>query len=326
MKALVTGATGFVGSHLVDQLLKRGHDVTALIRSPAKAVGLAERGVHLVRGDLGDLAALEAAASGQQVIYHAAALTGAPTEAELLAANSEGTRRVLEAAVAAGSVTRLVLVSSGAAGGPAEPGRPRDATEADRPVTMYGRSKLAAERVVRDATIPWTILRPPAVYGPRDRDGFLAVFRAARRLGIVPVFGDGSQELSLVHAADFAEACIAAATASDTAGQTYYVNHPEVLTSAALAARVGVAVGRARVRLVPLPHWLTRTALGVTGSWARLRGQHTILHADKANEFIQPAWTGDPTRLMAATGWRPGRDHDAGFAETAAWYRDAGLL
>lgn len=325
MKALVTGATGFVGSHLVDALLARGHQVTALIRSPAKAAGLAERGVRLVKGDLADIAALEAAAADQQAIYHVAALTGAINEAEFLEANREGTRRIAEAAARAGGVERLVLVSSGAAGGPAEPGRPRDTDEPDRPVTMYGRSKLAAEDVVRLSPVPWTILRPPAVYGPRDRDGFLPVFRAARRFGIVPVFGDGSQELSLVHAADLAEACIAAAGRPATVGETYYVNHPEVLTSAELASRVGEAVGR-RVTTVPLPHWLTRTALTLTGAWAALLRQRTILRADKANEFVERAWTGDPSRFMAATGWSAARDHAAGLAETAAWYRDQGLL
>lgn len=325
MKALVTGATGFVGSHLVDRLLAHGHEVTALIRSPAKAAGLAERGVRLVRGDLADLAALDEAATGQQAVYHVAALTGALNEAEFLEANREGTRRLVEAVTRAGDTGRLVLVSSGAAGGPAQPGRPRDADADDQPVTMYGRSKLAAERVVHAAAVPWTILRPPAVYGPRDRDGFLPVFRAATRFGVVPVFGDGSQELSLLHVVDLAEACIAAATSEATAGETYYVNHPEVITSAQLARRVGEAVGRP-VRTVPLPHWLTRTALSMTGAWAALRRQRTILHADKANEFIQAAWTGDPARFMAATGWHPSRDHASGFAETAEWYRDQGLL
>lgn len=325
MKALVTGATGFVGSHLVDALLGRGHQVTALIRSPAKAAGLADRGVRLVKGDLADLAAIEEAVAGQQAVYHVAALTGAVNEAEFLEANREGTRRIAEAAARAGDLARLVLVSSGAAGGPARTGAPRDTGDPDRPVTMYGRSKLAAEEVVRLAPVPWTILRPPAVYGPRDRDGFLPVFRAAARYGIVPVFGDGSQELSLVHAADLATACMAAATSNATAGETYYVNHPEVITSAELARRVGEAVGRP-VRIVPLPHWLTRSALALTGTWAALRRQRTILRADKANEFVQPAWTGDPSRFMAATGWSPSREHAAGFAETAAWYREQGLL
>ncbi len=325
MKALVTGATGFVGSHLVDRLLSRGHDVTALIRSPAKAAGLAERGVHLVRGDLADLAALAEATAGQAVIYHAAALTGASDEATFLAANREGTRNLIEAASAAGGGARMVLVSSGAAGGPARRGVPRTADGADAPVTMYGRSKLAAEAVVRESDLAWTVLRPSAVYGPRDLDGFLPVFRAAGRLGIAPVFGDGSQELSLIHAEDFADACIAAADAPGTLRQVYYVNHPEVITSAELARAVGRAVGRP-VRVLPLPAWLARVALGVTGRWASLTGRKTILQGDKANEFLQPAWTGDPSPFIRDTGWAPRHDLDAGLRQTAAWFREQGLL
>ena len=125
--------------------------------------------------------------------------------------------------------------------------------------------------------------------------------------------------------AGLAAGALAAVGADDAAGATYYVNHPEVITSAELARRVGAAVGR-DVRVIPLPHWLTRGALTLTGAWAALFRQRTILRADKANEFVQPAWTGDPTRFMADTGWLPSHDHDTGFAETAAWYRDQGLL
>ncbi len=325
MKVLVTGATGFVGSHLVDNLLARGHEVTALVRSPARAAPLAARGVRLVEGDLAARDALRDATEGRQVVIHAAAVTGAPSDAVFLAANRDGTANVVEAAARAGSVERLVLLSSGAAGGPAAKGAPRTGHEADRPVTMYGRSKLAAEAVLRGAAVPWTILRPPAVYGPRDLDGFLPVFRAARRLGLAPVFGDGTQELSLVHAADLAAACVAAAAAPAAIGRTYYVNHPEVVTSAELARAVGRAVGR-DVRVFPLPAWVARAAMAVSGRIAALTGRKTILQGDKVNEFLEPAWTGDPTAFIRDTAWRPTWDLETGLADTAAWYRGEGLL
>lgn len=324
MRALVTGATGFVGSHVVDRLLERGHEVVALIRSPDKARGLSERGVHLVRGDLGDVGALTTAAEGADVVYHIAALTGAVDEAEFLQANREGTANVVRAARAAGGDPRIVLISSMAAGGPAERDRPRQAAGDDRPVTMYGRSKLASEQVVREQPLPWTILRPPTIYGPRDRDNLITIFKAAR-LGFTPVFGDGSQQLSLVHVDDLAEAILLAGAAPAVEGQTYYANHPEVLTSADLVEHIGRASGRA-VRLVPLPEWLTRSALTVTGAWAAALRRRTILRADKANEFYQAAWTGDPTPFITATGWTPKFDAASGLAHTAEWYRNAGWL
>lgn len=325
MKTLVTGATGFVGSHLVEQLLQRGHQVSALVRSPSRAAPLAARGVRLITGDLSDTRAIAEAVAGQDAIVHAAALTGAISEAEYFAANRDGTARIVEAAVAAG-VPRLVHISSGAAGGPAQLDRPRSGhNEPDVPVTMYGRSKLAAEAVVRAAPLEWSILRPPAVYGPGDLANFLTVFRTARRLGIAPVFGDGSQQLSLVHVADLALAAILAAELPAHQQGMYYVNHPEVVTSRQLVSEIGRALGR-ELRVVPLPHWVTRNALRLTGAWARSLDRKTILHADKIHEFAGPAWTGDPARFIAATGWAPQFDLVRGLAETAAWYRREGLL
>jgi 2-alkyl-3-oxoalkanoate reductase len=324
MRALVTGATGFVGSHVVDRLLERGHEVVALIRSPAKALGLAERGVQLVRGDLDDIPALTTAAAGVDVVYHIAALTGAVDEAEFLQANREGTANVVRAAHAAGGDPRLVLISSMAAGGPAERDRPRRGAGDERPVTMYGRSKLASELVVREQALPWTILRPPTIYGPRDRDNLITIFKAARA-GFAPVFGDGTQQLSMVHVDDLAEAILLAGESPAVIGGTFYTNHPEILTSAALVGQVGLAIGRS-VRLVPLPEWLARTALTATGAWAAAFRRRTILRADKANEFYQPAWTGDPAPFIAATGWTPRYDAATGLAHTAEWYRTAGWL
>lgn len=325
MKTLVTGATGFVGSHLVQQLLERGHEVSALVRSPERAAPLGARGVRLIAGDLASVDAIAEAVAEQDVIYHAAAMTGARNEAEFLAANRDGTSRMIEAAVHA-AVPRFVHISSAAAGGPSSSGVPRTGLqEPDAPVTMYGRSKLAAEHMVRDAPLGWTILRPPAVYGPADSTNFLDVFRTARRLGIAPVFGDGSQQLSLVHVTDLAAAAIAAGENPATSGQLYYVNHPEVVTSRELVEAIGHAVDR-RMRVVPLPHWITRNALRVTGAWAHLLDRKTILHADKVHEFVQPAWTGDPSRFMADTGWAPRFDLALGLRDTAAWYRREGWL
>jgi dihydroflavonol-4-reductase len=322
MRALVTGATGFVGSHLVEALRRRGHDVTALVRSPAKAGPLTALGARVAAGDLSDTRALERAADRQDVVFHVAGLVSALDEAAFLRANRDGTALLLEAAARAG-VGRFVFVSSMAAAGPSATGRPLSGSEPPQPVTTYGRSKLAAERAVRASSIPWTILRPPMVYGPRDREA-LKVFRLAR-LGIAPVFGTGTQELSAVHGADLAEALIASAEADTVVGRVYYPCHPETFTSAGFVRAVGAAVGR-RVRVVPVPRWLGTAALSVTGGVARLTGRSTILTPDKANEFFQPAWTGDPGPFGAETGWQARFDLQTGLADTFRWYRSAQWL
>ncbi|HWB43620.1 MAG TPA: NAD-dependent epimerase/dehydratase family protein [Gemmatimonadales bacterium] len=322
MKALVTGATGFVGSHLVEALRRRGDQVTALVRSPAKAAALEPLDVRLVAGDLDDPASLARAVEGQELVFHVAGLVAARSESEFMRCNRDGTESLLAAGAAAG-VSRFVLVSSMAAGGPATPGRPLTGAEPARPVTAYGRSKLAAEAAVTAGSLPWVILRPPTVYGPRDRE-VLKVFRMAR-LGVAPVFGDGSQQLSAVHGGDLAQALVAAGTAPETCRKVYYPCHPEVSTSAAFVRAVGSAMGR-RLSLVPIPAPVGRALLAVTEASARLAGQTTILTRDKANEFFQEAWTGDPSPLARDSGWRATYDLSAGLADTYRWYRSAGWL
>ena len=322
MKALVTGATGFVGSHLVEALQRSRVEVTALARSKEKAAALLAGGVRVITADLHDPDGLAQAAEGQQVIYHVAGVVAARNEAEFLRANRDGTRNILAAAEAGGR-PRFILVSSLAAGGPAPRGLPLDGSEPARPVTAYGRSKLASEQAVRGSTLSWTIVRPPIVYGPRDREVF-KVFRIAR-FGVAPVFGDGTQELSAVHAADLAGALLAVAATDRTAGRTYNACHPEVFTSAQFGRAVGESMGRS-VGTVRIPAPLGRMLLSLTETAASIGGQTTILTTDKANEFFQPAWTGDPRPLTRDTGWSATHDLRSGLADTYQWYRRDGWL
>ncbi len=322
MKALVTGATGFVGSHVVEALLRRGDEVRALVRTPGKAAGLAGRGVTLIAGDLHDDHALGRASDGVDVIYHIAGAVAARDEAAFLHANRDGTAKLIAAASRAGR-PRVVHVSSLAAAGPSRAGYPLRGDEAPHPVTAYGRSKLAGERVVAAASLPWTIVRPPMVYGPRDRE-VLKVFRLARAR-IAPVFGDGSQLLSAVHGGDLADALIAAATAEDAVGRTYYACHPEIFTSADFVRAVAESQHR-RVVTLPIPARAGQAALTLTEASSRLLGKVTILTRDKANEFFQAAWTADPGRLTTDTGWRAVHDLRSGLADTYQWYLAAGWL
>jgi dihydroflavonol-4-reductase len=322
MKALVTGATGFVGSHVAEALRRSGDDVTALARSARKVEALTALGATVVAGDLHDVAALQRAVEDQDVVYHVAGLVAARNEAEFLRANREGTENIVATMERAG-VSRLVLVSSLAAAGPAPRGAPLAGDEPPRPVTAYGRSKLAAEQTVRRSGLSWSIVRPPIVYGPRDRE-VLKVFRLAR-LRIAPVFGDGAQELVAVHAADLAAALIAVATSPATAGRTYTACHPEVFTAAEFGVAVAAAMRRS-VTTLRIPQSVGRAVLSLTEAAAKLTRQSTILTTDKANEFFQPAWTGDPAPLTRDTGWRAGFDLRHGLAHTYRWYREAGWL
>ena len=323
MNVFVTGGTGFVGAHLVNALRARGDTVTALVRRPA-LVGQLGWGpeVRLVRGDLDDEAALREGSAGADVVYHVAGKIAARNVAEFMATNRDGTANVLEAARDAGA-RRVLFVSSLAVGGPTTPGHPIDENRPPMPVTDYGRSKLAAEVLVRAMPLAWTIVRPPVVYGEWDR-GTLKIFQLARR-GVVPVFGEGSQELSVIHAEDLARSLIAAATSPAAVGRVYFAAHPTTTTSRELVLAAGRALGRTP-RIVPVPPLVARGVLWAVGTLAHIAGQATLLSADKGNEYLAPAWTCRSDALTRDTGWRAEIELETGLRRAANWYREVGWL
>lgn len=324
MRVFVTGGTGFVGTHVVAALRERGHLVTCLVRDPAKARHVF--GAHapeLVLGDLADAQALTRGCTAADAVVHLAGLTAARSRAELFAVNAGGTHAVVDAVGAVGGDRpRLVHISSLAAAGPVVNGVTPTSDEEAHPVSDYGRSKLAGEEPVRQLPLAWTILRPPAVYGPWDRE-FLRLFRMAGR-GVAPVFGDGSQRLSLVFAGDLANAVVRCLEGAPAPG-VYYPAHREVTTTRALVEGIATALG-ARVRVLPIPRGIIRPLFWITGNLAKAAGRATLLSADKANELLADAWTCSPAALEAGTGWRASTDLAEGLRRTAAWYRDAGWL
>ena len=323
MNVFVTGATGFVGAHLVKALLARGDSVTALARRPALAEMLGwGNDVRLLKGGLDDEAVVRQGCAGMDVVYHVAGKIAARDMAEFMATNRDGTASVLEAA-RDGGARRFLFVSSLAVSGPTEPGQPIDETRPPAPVTDYGRSKLAAEVLVQAMPLPWTIVRPPVVYGEWDR-GTLKIFQLAKR-GILPVFGDGSQELSVIHAEDLARAIVAAATAPTAAGKIYFAAHPTTTTSRALAVSVAKALGK-RPSVIGIPPLVARGVLWAAGTLAHIAGKATLLSADKGNEYLAPAWTCRSDALRRDAGWQAEIELETGLRRAANWYREVGWL
>jgi dihydroflavonol-4-reductase len=321
VRAFVTGGTGFIGTHLVDALLAQGSTVTCLVRSPAKATTLERKGVRLLVGDLTVESALTEGCREADVVFHLAGLIAAPTVEHFMAANRDGTANLLRAAEV--RARRFVFVSSLAAAGPSTPGHPIDERRPPEPVTPYGASKLAGELLVRKAPLAWTVVRPPAVYGEWDR-AFLKLFALANR-GFVPLVGDGSQELSLVYGADLARALLAVAAADGTVGRVYFAAHPEITTTRAVAEAVARTLGR-KLRILTVPKPVARVLMGTVGRLARLTGGSSVLSAERAAEFLAPAWTCRSDALRRDAGWEARTTLETGLQRTAAWYQEEGWL
>lgn len=334
MKVFVTGGTGFLGSHLVEALLARGDDVVCLVRDPGKVDRVFDKQrPRLVAGNLNDVAALETGAGGADLVFHVAGLIAAVSRADFFNANAEGTRRVARAAAkVAPNLQRFVYVSSQAASGPSRRGEALTESAKPNPLTEYGRSKLAGEEAVRECTFPWTIVRPPVVYGPRDTE-VLRMFRTVR-MGVAPIFGDGKQELSVIYVEDLVTALLKAA-ASPKPGATYFAAHRQVLTSRDFVSAIYHAVRGTEPQksarasgpfLLPIPSMVARGALWMTEKAAQLTGKPTLLTPDKANEFLAEAWVCSSAALERDTGWVAQFDLGTGLSRTAAWYRSHGWL
>lgn len=326
MKALVTGATGFVGSHLVERLLREGVETACLVRPTSSLAHLEGLDVERRVATLEDPEALARAVEGVELVFHCAGLTRARSLPTYAAANVAGTQRLLQAVAQQGrTLRRFVYVSSLAAVGPCPSDEPFDERAICLPRDAYGATKLAAERAVLAELkwLPGVVVRPPAVYGPRDRN-FLPLFRMARRFGLAPVIGSPSKQLTVVHAADLADCLWRAATSAAAEGQTYFVGSGTHTWSEVLDA-LAEALGK-RLRRMPIPALLARLA----GEWGEVKWTLTrrpqLISRRKVRDMLQPRWTCSWAKAADELGYQPQVSLDAGFRQTAEWYAASGWM
>ena len=301
MKLAVTGGTGFVGSHLLDVATAEGHDVTALARREQAA----RTNVDWVLGDLSDREALRRLVEGADAVIHVAGTINAPDTAGFEKGNVQGTLAMLAAATA-GGVQRFVHVSSLAAREPK--------------LSLYGASKAKAEELVHSSGLDWAIVRPPAVYGPGDKET-LELFRMAK-LGLMLMPPKG--RVSVIHADDLARLLIALAGSAIASnilveaddGKSGGWTHREF--ARALAAAVGT-----RPAIVSSPGILLRAAAHLDQWW---RGEKAKLTTDRAAYFSHRNWVVEPKRACPPQLWQPKIDTPKGLTDTAEWYRAKGWL
>lgn len=327
MKVLLTGANGFVGSHILDSLCGRGITTAVLLRPASNRRFIEHHLPHVeVRtGSIGDLPSLGAALEDVTHVIHCAGCTKALRADGFHEVNHRGARNVVEAVNRRpGQIQRLVHISSLAAGRPALPDRPAREDDPPGPVSEYGRSKLAGELEVRNGCkSEHVILRPPAVYGPRDGE-FLRLFKAVKA-HLRPRLGGGRQALSFVFVKDLAEAAVTCLSHPAAAGKTYYVASPEVLTAIAMADEIAVQMKTWTVPL-PLPTaalWPVCLAQEII---SRLTGKPNVLSLQKFAELRAAGWVCDAGRLRRELDFVCPTTLRSGIAETLVWYRQQAWL
>lgn len=312
----VTGCTGFIGSHVLEAISSAGVPCRVLARDPRR-VPVSGANVEVVVGGLDDRSALERLVSGCPIVLHLAGAVRAGRAEVFDRVNRVGTENLLTAAAHTSPGCRMVLVSSQAAAGPSPSPAGRRPEDVPAPVSAYGRSKLAAEELVRRwGAGDWTIVRPPAVYGPRDVDVF-QFFRLASR-GIVPLPA-GERWVTMAHVADVLRGVLSTA-AGGVDGRVLHLGHPEAMTMDDLVTRLARA-GGVRVRTLRVPVWVLRGA-GRVGDLLQLLGWSSVaMTSDKARELSARHWSFETASSLDALGIGGAVPFSEGAAETWAWYR-----
>lgn len=324
MRVLVTGGTGFLGSHLVERLLDEpGSEVYALVRDPSRPRWLEGlRGVRLLAGDLANVPALPA---GLDAVYHVAGSTKTLRSNAYYTVNRDGTANLLRALEGRSGRPRFVHFSSLAAVGPSAPGQPVREDDPPRPISHYGESKLLAEREVlrRKDDLPVVLLRLGAVYGPRDVD-FLEYFRWIKR-GVRPILGR-RKSMSLVYVRDAVRAALLAGRADLPSGEILNIADPKPCGWEDIGRITAGILGKKPVG-VHLPLWTAYLATAASEGVGRLIGTESNLWSfDKIKQMKPDAWVADVGKAREALGFEILFTLDQGLGETIAWYLWKGLL
>ena len=325
-KVFVTGGTGFVGSHLVDRLIEGGRAVKCLVRRASNLRYLNHPQIEFVYGGLDDSTDWDDALRGVDTIYYVAGLTFARRPEDYFAVNERGTEAVVKAALSKrDQIKKFVQVSSLAATGPGPNGQSVDEETPPAPITPYGRSKLAGENIARAAgdKMAVTVVRPPAVYGPRDY-ALYELFKTIGR-GLSPMIGNYDKRISLVHAHDLANGIILAGESERSAGRVYFISSDEVYSYRDLASRIAGIFGK-RVRSFAIPRPVAFGIAYAAEAAAALTRKPPVINRDKVIDLSQACWGCSIERAKRELGYSQRVPIEEGLRSTIDWYRQEGWL
>ncbi len=322
MRVLVTGASGFLGSHVAEQLSAAGHQVVALVRKSSKVDFLKTlKGVEFAFGDVADRDSIKVAVKGADAVIHSAGAVKARSPEEFHQINVGGTENAFFAAKeAAPDLKRFVFVSSLAGAGPSEDGRPVSITSRN-PVTHYGRSKLDAEDFLEGHkdSLPITMIRPPMIYGPRDNESFAFFQSVSRRF--LPKVGPGTNTLSVIYASDAASACIQAITSDVPSASRYFIDDGEIYVWNDMLAEIETALAKKALVRFSVPFSALKLAAFASETMGKATGKAVMLTRDKVNELTAAHWVCDSTSTRRDLHWTPKVRWPEGTRLSVEWYR-----
>jgi len=326
LKALVTGANGFVGSHLVEGLLSRNYQVTCLVRKTSNLRWLSGLEVEYVYADISQKKSLKNVLKEANIFFHVAGLTKAKSQEEYFEANYKGTKNLIEVCVEDNpQIRRFVYVSSQAAVGPGKDGQPLDENSPCNPITDYGKSKLEGEKIVLEysSKLPVTIIRPPAVYGPRDSD-ILGFFKVANK-GFSTLLGRGESYISLCYVEDLIEGIISAAESPKAIGQIYFIAD-DLVYSWREAFRIIAEILNKKTITLRIPRAFLFTVAFISENIFRLLGKPALVNMQKVREITQKYWLCDVSKAKKELGFSPKYKLEEGARKTVRWYKQKGWL
>ncbi|MEW5799642.1 MAG: NAD-dependent epimerase/dehydratase family protein [Bacteroidota bacterium] len=318
--AFVTGGTGFIGSHLVDRLLSKGYTVRCLVRNPNKLGFLKGLPIEIFEGDLFSTSVLEKGIEGAQYVYHVAGVVAAKKKEEFYRYNRDGTKNIVEATARVNpSVKKFIHISSQTAVGPGKGKTPVNESTPTRPITTYGKSKLASEQEVLKfkEKIPVTILRVAAVYGPRDTATF-DYFKSAY-MGLELMIGFHDTYVSLVHAHDIVSGIVLAGESKKSDGQIYFLGSEKFYTWNEIGYVTRHVLNKKLFR-VRVPKPLVFVIAGISGLASKFKVKPSVLNFEKAYDLIQDNWCCDITKAKTELGYKPEVTLEDGVRETVKWY------
>jgi nucleoside-diphosphate-sugar epimerase len=325
-KLLITGASGFLGYHLIEEALLQDYEVYAGVRKSSVTAHLLNSAVHLLEMNLADVDETKKILEQQGIthIIHAAALTRAKTEQDYNFSNAVLTRNLAVAAMEAQTaIKKFVFTSSLAALGPSVNGEPVKESNTPRPLTWYGKSKLLAEKYLGEITnLPLIGLRPTAVYGPREKDLLLLIKSVSK--GIEVYIGSNEQKLSFVYVKDLASIAIKC-LGSKMNHEFYNIADGKLYNRYAFADAAKKATGKKTLRL-QLPLGLIKTVAGSMDFLYSRSRKVPVLNSDKLKELTATDWSCSIEKSQRDLGFQPYYDLERGMAETVQWYKNNNWL